>query len=29
MKVKWKIHDGYEGKRRSHFIDIPDDEFEE
>lgn len=29
MRVKWEVEDGYAGKSRPHYIDVPDDELEE
>lgn len=29
MRVQWEVEDGYVGKSRPQFTDIPDDEFED
>lgn len=29
MRVKWEVADGYAGKSRPHYVDVPDDELEE
>ena len=29
MKIKWEVMDGYAGKPRPHYIDVPDEELEE
>lgn len=26
MRVRWEVDDGYAGKSRPHFVDVPDDE---
>lgn len=29
MRIQWDIEDGYAGKNRPHFVEVPDDEIEE
>lgn len=29
MRVRWEIEDGYVGKRRTHYVEIPDDELKD
>lgn len=29
MRVKWRVSDGYVGKERPHYTDVPDEEIRE
>ena len=29
MRIRWEVGDGYVGKSRPHYLDIPDEEFDE
>jgi hypothetical protein len=29
MKIMWEIEDGYAGKSRPHYIDVPDEELDD
>lgn len=29
MRIRWEVEDGYAGKARPHYIEVPDEELEE
>jgi hypothetical protein len=29
MRIRWDIEDGYAGKSRPHFVDVPDEDLED